>query len=253
MPIPDADPRAKDLDQQFAAAMTGPQKPRSEPKAPKEIDPDAPFGRDDAGEPIAKYGRTAEGKIKRSAGGRPSKKDPDHARVADALAGSSPGEPKDGKVVSPKDYTADISEAADGLWLLMTGASRLPLGRLRVGKIGLPKNAGDRLGAQAAVLSMHKHRLAVALNEAAQHNARARRLAEACAGGDVSWVITVGALALPFAFQSLEVWKADGQPGSADVAGLARQNRAQMAEFMQQMMDGARAIQAEADAHAAAA
>lgn len=259
MPIPAADPRAQELDSQFAAAMTGPQKPRSEPKAPKEIDPEAPFGRDDSGAPIEKYGRTTDGRIRRSAGGRkPSRKDPEAPRTTDRPDPASPAEPKRGEVVSPADLSQDLADAADGVWLMMTGASRLPLGRLRIGKYGLPENAGDRLAAQAFVFSQHKYRLAAALNEAAQHNARARRLADKLAGGDVSWVLTVGALAMPFAMHSLALWKgeADKQLAEMELPGLgelARRNEAEMGQYMDKLTMAAAIIQAQADAAAPAA
>lgn len=256
MPIAAADPRAKELDAQFAAAMSGPAKPRSEPKAPKEIDPEAPFGRDDSGEPIAKYGKTVDGRIRRSAGGRkPKKGEPDAARVTDKPdppAGT--GEPaKTGTVV---DYSQDLADAADGIWLVMTGAARLPLGRLRAGKIGLPADAGDRMAAQAFVFSQHKYRLAAALNEAAQHNARARRLADKLAGGDMSWVLTVGALGMPFVMHSLALWRSDaGQLAKMElpaIGELAKNNEALMGQYMSQLTMAAAMIQAQADAAAPA-
>lgn len=248
MPVPDADPKAKELDAAFAAAMEGPAKPRSEPKAPPEVDPDAPFGRDDQGEPIAKYGYHPDGRVKRSAGGRPPKNAPDQARVTD-----HPAAPIEGKVVAGPDYTADLVDAADGFWLMGTAMSKLPLGRLRVGRFGLPQDAGDRLAAQAYIVNQHKFRLAAAVNLAAHHNVRAKRLAEQLAGGDLTWVLSFGALAAPFIAHSAAVWKGPDALAEMEmppVAELAKRNEAQMGQYMNAIAEEAQRIQAAADAAA---
>jgi hypothetical protein len=231
--------------------MTGPARPRSEPKTPPEIDPSAPFGRDDSGQPIAKFGYKNDGSLRMTGAGRRSKDAPDAARVDE-----HPVDPKpvDGKVLDG-DYTQSLAEAADGIWLCMTAASKLPLGRLRLGKFGLPKDTSQKIGAQAFVFSQHKYRLAAALNEAAKHNARARRMAEKMAGGDLSWVLTVGALALPAVFHSMALWKGDASLSEMElppVAELAARNDAQMGEFMESLTQAAAMIQEAADAQAAA-
>lgn len=252
MPIAAADPRAKELDAAFEQAMSGLAKPRSEPKTPPEIDPEAPFGRDDSGAPIEKYGRHPDGRIKRSAGGRPPKNAPDAARVTDR---PEPEKPKEGKVIAGPDYTADLVEAADGFWLMGTSLAKLPLGRLRVGKIGFPRNASDVLSAQAYILHQHKFRLAAALNEAAHHNGRAKHMAEKLAGGDLTWVLTVGALAAPFIAHSAAVWKGEEALAEMEMptlAELAKRNEAQMGAYMDQIAAEAARIQEEADAQARA-
>ncbi len=248
MTITEADPKARELDEAFAAAMSAPAKPRSDPQAPPELDPEAPFGRGDDGAPIARFGYRNDGSVRRTAAGRPSKDAPDRARVDDHPAGHAAIE---GNAVADGDYTKDLAEAADGIWLIMTAAGKLPLGKLRVGKIGLPRDAGDRVSAQAFVFSQHKYRLAAALNEAAKHNSRARRLAEKMAGGDLSWVLTVGALGLPFVFHSAAVWKGDASLSELEmppVAELARRNEAQMGEFMESLTAAAQQLQEAADA-----
>lgn len=247
------DPKARELDDAFADAMSRPARPRSEPTAPPELDPQAPFGRDEAGDPIAKYGYKNDGSLRLAGGGRKSQSAPDRPRVADEAPTVQAGDP--GPAPSGHDYTEAVADTADGIWLAVTAASKLPLHRLRIGKYGLPADIGDRIGAQAFVLSHHKYRLAAALNEAAKHSDRARRLAEKCEGGDLSWVLTVGALALPAMFQSAAIWKGDASLREMEMptrAELARRNSEQMGRYMDQLKDLASMIQAQADAQEAA-
>jgi hypothetical protein len=210
--LTDADPKARELDEAFAAAMSGPAKPRSEPVTPPEIDPEAPFGRDEQGQPIAKYGYRNDGTIRRTGAGRKSRDAPDRARVdehpAAAVAGQA--EQDDG------GYTAGLVGTAQGAWLCLTAASKLPLGRLRVGRYGLPADAGPRMAAQAYLLDQSKVQLAMALNTAAQHNARARAWARKLASEDATWMLTVASLAGPFTASSIELWKS--APGDGDQA-----------------------------------
>lgn len=256
-PIPAADPQAAELDGVFAAAMSGPARPRSEPKAPKEINPEAPFGLEDDGiTPKTPYGRTSDGRIKRSAGGRPKNgKGPDAARVTDKPAAlpATTGDTRTPAEAS-KDYTKDIADAASGIWLMLTSASKLPLGRLRIGRYGLPVDAQDKIAAQAYVFHAHEHRLAAALNEAAQHSARARRLAEALETGDISWVLTVGALTMPFATHTIALWRNDAAAMAElelpPIAELASSNERLMGLYMASLTESAAAVLDEVDAAA---
>jgi hypothetical protein len=74
MPVKEADPRAQELDEAFAAAMSGPARPREAPPPP-EVDRDAPHGRDEDGTPKAPYGLTRDGRPKLTAAGRKAKND----------------------------------------------------------------------------------------------------------------------------------------------------------------------------------
>jgi hypothetical protein len=238
VPVPDADPAAKDLDAAFAAAMEGPARPRSEAKAPPEIDPEAPFGRDEHGEPIAKYGRTKDGKIKRSAGGRPPKDDPNRPRVGPA----PPSQPDAPAAASGgRDYTEGLAGAADGAWLVLSTASKLPLKTVPVLGQFLPDP--QKIAAQAYLLSRSKGSLVVALNEAAKHNARANALAAKLSEGDATWVLTVASLAGPFVGASLALWRGDEQ---LDVAAMAKANEAQLDQVMTALNEQAEQIQAQA-------
>ena len=240
MPIPDSDPRAKELDAAFEAAMSGPAKPRSEPKAPPTVDHDAPFGRDGDGNPVEKYGRTVDGKVRRSPAGRKSRSAQDAARTAPAAPATQPAA---GKVTSAVDYTDGLVGAADGIWLCLSAASKLPLGKLRVGKFGLPADTGEKVAAQAYLLDRCKGQLVVALNEAAKHNARAEALARKLATGDASWVLTVGSLAMPFVTSSVALWKGDER---LSVKEMAAANETELDRVMETLNEQARQIQAQA-------
>lgn len=239
------DPHAKELDDAFANAMSSPARPRSEPRAPADRDPEAPFGRDDEGKPIAKYGYKNDGTIRLSGAGRPSRNSPDQARVDER-----PQTPLDGKVVEGTDYTAGLIGTAGGVWLCMTAASKLPLGRLRVGKYGLPADSGARLAAQAFLFDQSKVQLAMALNTAAQHSARARSWAQKLASGDATWALTVASLAGPFLSMSLDLWKGQLDPETASaVRNMAAANDEAMEQVKAQFQ--AMAEQAEAEAQLA--
>lgn len=241
MPIPAADPNAQDLDAAFAAAMQGPAKPRSEPKTPPEVDHDAPFGRADDGTPKAPYGYKPDGSIKRSAGGRPPKDDPERPRTGKVVP---PADAKaQVKLQASDDFTEGLIGAADGIWLCMTAASKLPLSRLGIGKYRIPESIPQRIGAQAHLFDQSKGQLVVALNEAAKHNARAHAIAAKLSEGDATWVLTVASMAGPFVAGSIALWKGDER---LDVAAMAAANEAQMDAVMEALSAQAKAIQEQA-------
>jgi hypothetical protein len=237
MPVKEADPGARSLDAAFAEAMGAPAKPK-EPGAPPEIDPEAPHGRDDAGAPLVPYGRTRDGKVRKSAAGRKSKDEEPRTGPA------QPDEPKTGTVVAePKDYSGALSETGDSVWLALTVLGQLPLEKIPlISRIPIGKGvtlgsrlagAEVRLQAQAAILDGNKAQLVAALNIAAQNNARARRLAEKLETGDITWVMMCGAMAAPFLVQTRQLWS----DPAVDVQALARSNEETFRAWVQQITD----------------
>lgn len=249
MPVKEADPAAQSLDSAFAEAMGAPPKPR-EPAAPPEIDAEAPHGRGDDGKPLAPFGYTKEGKVRRSAAGRKSKDD--QARTAPAAVPAVPDR-KDPVPAAGKDYSRTLTETADGAWVAMTFAGRLPLAKIPLlAKIPAGKGrtlatvldgAEVKLQAQAALLSQNKRGLVAAVNLAAQNNARARRLAEKLEGGDATWVILAAAMAGPFLLQTQALWS-----GKADAKELAKANDQEFDEWMDGMTGLLAQVAAEANA-----
>src|SRR5579859_8301224 len=61
------------------------------PAAPPDVDADAPHGRDDAGQPLAPFGRNKDGSVRRTRAGRKPKED--QARTGPA----APAAPEPGK------------------------------------------------------------------------------------------------------------------------------------------------------------
>ncbi len=263
MPVKDADPQAKTLDEAFGSAMTGPAKPR-EPASPPAIDPDAPHGRDPAtGEPKAPYGLTRDGKPRRSnAGRRPAGEQPrviSPDKAAAAAADDTPGAPLEGKPLEARDYSAALMESSETIWF---GASMLAKFGPRVPLVGrfVP---GEKIAATAVVFNVERPRLAAALNLAAQHDARARRLAERLSGEDVSWMLSCMFMTVPFVSVVGAVWGGDPALTERELPPLrelaARNDQAleqQMARIKAQMERAqalAAAEQQQADPAAAAA
>jgi hypothetical protein len=130
--IPKADPGAAELggenalDAEWQKAMEGPSLPR-EPGPPPEVDPDAPFGREDDGTAKAPYGLKVDGTPRRSAAGRRSDKD-SQPRTAAALTG--PGK----AIVLPERpgswYEEKLTEFGTQLWLLIGFVSPADAGAL---------------------------------------------------------------------------------------------------------------------------
>jgi len=250
MPVKEADPAAKSLDEAFAGAMGTPAKPR-EPEAPPAVDPDAPFGLADDGTPKAPYGLTKDGKPRRSNAGRKSKDDT--ARVtAPGEHGGQDGTP--GGKPAAKDYTAALSEFGDAVWFgasaLGKGGSAIPL----VGKF-IPER---KVAAQAAVFRTFKGNLVSAVNIAAQHNSMAARFAASVDKGDITWVVMVGFMVMPFMTMSAAIWKdSDNNPALKDadlpsITELAERNDKQLDAYLAQITEQMEAIAAQQQAEAMA-
>lgn len=207
MSIPDSDPRAAELDQQFAAAFSGPAKPTAEAKTPADIDPEAPFGRAEDNTPIAPYGTTKEGRIRRSAGGRPAKGSPDHARTAtpgDVAAAAQEAGPRSPKPEA-RNWSPELDELGDAVWFGLSAAATVAPNIPVIGK----KIPADKLAAEAFILNETKPRIVAAVNLAAQHSARAATFCQGLEGGDGLWALTCMFLLMPVVSIGVTVWKAD--------------------------------------------
>lgn len=241
MPVKEADPRAAELEEAFATAMAGPSRPR-EAATPPEVDREAPHGRDADGQPLAPFGLTKDGRPRLSAAGRRPKDD--QARIApqtEAQNEKTPAEP-------PADLLPGLMDATEGVWLGGTIVAdvgpRLPL----IGKLLFSEKliSGRKLSATMAAFDQQRPALASALNEAAQHDARARRLALRLAAGDVSWILTVMTLTLPFASAVGAIWQGDkalAEQGLPGLDELAARNEQAMERFMQRIAAQALAAQ----------
>ena len=237
-PVSAADPRAAELDQVFAEAMSGPSKPR-EAAPPPEIDRDAPHGRDDQGAPLAPFGINKDGSIRRSAAGRKPKDD--QARTAPAE------EPViEGSVVPPPaDYSAGLMECAETFWLAGSVVAkvgpRLPL----VGRL-VP---AQKLAATMTIFDSQRGALAAALNLAAQHDVRARKFAAKLAGSDASWVLTAALMLSPGLAAVAAVWQGDTALAEQQLPGiseLAARNNEGLERWFARITDQALAAQAQA-------
>lgn len=225
MAIPDSDPRAKELDAAFEAAANGPAKPRAEAKTPVDVDRDAPFGRDDAGTPIAPFGLTKDGTPRRTAGGRRAKED--EARVAQPQE----DKPAEGKP-EPHDWSGDLDGFADTIWLGMSFAANITP-KIPVVKKILP---GEKLGAEAFIFAETKPRLIAAVNLAAQHNAKAAAFCKRLEGGDGLWALSVMFMVAPVVSIAMTVWKGDEkelkEAELPPLAEMAAKNNAKMDEMI---------------------
>lgn len=237
-----ADPAARPIEDIFAEAMAGPHKPREVP-SPPDVDHDAPFGRDEAGVPLAPHGTTRDGRPKLSPAGRK----PRDARVAPAPQDTPPAP---GTQAGPDaSLAAGLTEFAQGAWFCLSAIGsagpQLPL----IGRM-IP---GDKLGAQAAVFHVHSPRLVAALTLAAEHSDQARRLARRLASGDATWAILAGMMVLPFVSQSAAVWRGGGTAGLPPVAELATANAKEVEAYMAQLAGQVDEAREQAAAQMAAA
>lgn len=217
MPVKAADPDAQTLTDAFADAMGAPARPK-DPPPQGEIDPEAPHGRDGDGKPLAPFGLTAEGRPRRSNAGR-KRKDPDDAPRTvkpDAGGGQAP-DGAEGHALEPRDFSAPLMDAGESLWfggsVLARVGPQVPL----VGRF-VP---GKKLAATMAVFDSERPRLAAALNEAAQHDKRARRLAEKLATGDVGWALTCMFMVAPFTGAVAAIWQGDDALKERELPTLA--------------------------------
>lgn len=235
MAIPDADPRARELDAAFAAAAEGPQKPRAEARTPADVDQDAPFGRSGDGEPIAPHGLTKDGRVKRSAGGRPpGKGSPDHARTGTAEQVAEAGKPDKPSKAKPEphDYSEDLDGFADGIWFGMSAAAAVAPHVPLIGK----KLPAEKVSAQAYILQETKPRLVAAVNLAAQHSAAAAKFCKGLEGGDGMWALTCMFMVMPVLSVSMTIWKGDAaelkEAELPTLAEMAEKNSAKMDDML---------------------
>jgi len=259
VPVPDSDPRARDLDAAFEAAAAGPHRPRAEAKTPADVDQDAPFGRGEDGSPIAPHGLTKDGKVRRSAGGRPPKNSPDRARTAEA-ADTAPADRPGRAKPEPHDYTEDLDGLADAAWFGLSAAAKIAPRIPLVGKL-LP---AEKTAAQAFILAETKPRLIAAVNLAAQHNARAAAFCKSLEGGDGLWALTCMFMVMPVISVSVDIWKGDEdalkEAELPALAEMAARNEKKMDEMVARInaqitaaTQAAQAVQAPAEAAQAAA
>lgn len=224
-PVKEADPSALALEAAFAEAMGAPARPL-DPPAPKEIDPEAPHGRDDQGKPLAPYGLTKDGKPKRTAAGRPAKDD--QARTAPPASPGDAGK-DDQQLAEPGQYNKQLSDTADGLWLALSCLGKAGPDIPLIGKL-IP---AQRIQAQAAVWFATKDRAVAAISLAAEHNAAAARFARKLEGGDITWVITCMSLVMPVLSASELIWSKDADKKLAELeqpslAELAARNEKEL-------------------------
>jgi hypothetical protein len=252
-PVKQADPAAAELDAAFAEAMKGPARPREAPPPP-EIDPEAPHGRDERGEPLAPHGHNKDGSVRKSAAGRRARDD--QPRTGKVIP---PGEQSKGKtraMPEPADYTETLAELHDAIWFGLHGLSmigpRLPV----VGR----KLEHDKLAAQAYVWRLNKPGLLRAARIGAAHNAAIAARCAQLADSDTTWVLMAGFCVMPFVAQSAAVFAGDEALArmnpDASVARLAELHRAEMDATMEQLKQQLAELAAQAvagDEEAAAA
>lgn len=205
MAIPDADPRAQDLDAAFAAAMDAPARPVSAAKTPGEVDHDAPHGRDEHGVPLAPFGLTLEGKPKRAKGGRPPKDDPDRPRTGTVTELKAADDPKPKPKPEPRDYSEDLSGLANAAWFGLSAVAKVGGSVPFLGKL-IP---GTKLAAQAFIISETSPQLIGAVNLAAQHNAKAAAFCSKLEGGDGLWALQCMFMVMPVISLSATIWRGD--------------------------------------------
>lgn len=255
-PVKEADPQAAELDAAFTSAMGAPPKPR-EPEAPPDTDPEAPFGRDAGGAPIAPHGYTKDGHVRRSNAGRRSGSKDDQARVATAAeAAAAAAEPdrKPGAAAAAEDHSVALAEFGDTVWL---GLSALGRGGSAIPVIGrwIPDR---KMAAQALMFAAYKPNLVRAVNLAAQHNTKAARFAAVIATGDLTWALTCGLMVMPFLTSSAAIWKDNDKTRAMakaelpSVAELADQNDKKLDAYLAQLNADLQALTAAAAAEAMA-
>ena len=241
MPVKEADPAAKSLDEAFAAGMAGPAKPR-DAAPPPEVDHEAPHGRDDDGQPIARYGLNKDGSVRRSAAGRKPKDEQARTVAVQPEAGATSV-----TALAPKDFSAELMDAGETIWFAGSMAAKVGPQIPILGRF-IP---GRKLAATMAVFDVERPRLAAALNLAAQHDARARKLAARLADGDAQWALTVMFMTAPFAGAAAAIWQGDKALAQRELPSLdelAKRNEAAMDRMLAKIttqMEAAQQAQAE--------
>jgi hypothetical protein len=135
----------------------------------------------------------------------------DKARTTTSTPGTAAaaGTPKRGRGRPPKKpdpepaaagtYAAQIDEWLEGLTIV----AALPLP---------PTPLRDRVRLQASLVDQHRPGLTRGIDLAAAHNATVRRGIESLTNGSAGWVLPAVALVIPFAYQSLAVWRGEMTP-----------------------------------------
>lgn len=258
MAVGTADPGAIDLNEAFRQAMEQDPKPRSVASDPPDVDREAPFGRDDDGQPKAPYGLNKDGSIRRAAGGRGAADararvgvviPPDKTKGDGKKGGKGKAEPDHNA-----DYSGPLMEACQAIWLGLTGLSMVGPGIPVVGKF----LNGDKIGAEAAIFAEQTPAICRSLQIAAKHNAGAARFCAKLASGEVTWVAMAGFSIMPFFVQTSAVLRGDkalaemDETGTVTLKALNEKNQADMKLFMESTMAQMQVL-AEAEAAAASA
>jgi hypothetical protein len=259
MPVKDADPQAQELTDAFAAAMNGPAKPR-EAATPPELDPDAPHGRNEAGEPNAPYGWTKAGKDgpsrpRKSPAGRRSKEDePRTASTPQAGAqdtGKDKGKPAPD--VPAQDFSEPLGELCDAIWMGLSGLSMIGP---RIPVVGKFLGDGSKIAAEGYIWRSNRPQLVKTAQICADHNMAARARLAKLATGNATWVLMAGFTMMPFVAQTAAVLEGDKALAQmnpdASVARLAELNREAWDTAMDDLRAQAAAMAAQAQAEAMA-
>lgn len=175
------------------AAAFPPEMP-APPRVAASLDPDAPHGRDEDGEPLMPFGPRADGKprLKPAGPGRGHKGKDQPRETAAAAAAAIPG----GGQQAGKDYREDLAGLGMTVW--MGGAAWEP----------------TRPYAHLFKRSMGP--MVEAWNQAAQHNDAVRGWVEKLAGdGSWAWVIAVTVTTVPFLGACWELARKEQKPEMA--------------------------------------
>ncbi len=172
-------------------------------------DPEAPHGRDDSGAAIAPFGvnkKTGRPNVRAAGPGRPGRGDKSgEPRTRDATPADAP-KGKAGKAkpaLEPCDYAGPLMEASEAVWF---GGSMLAKIGPQIPVLGkfIP---GRKLAATCAVFDSERPRLCAALDLAAQHDQRARKLAEKMTAGEAGWALMCMFMVAPFTGAVAAVWQ----------------------------------------------
>ena len=171
------------------------------PRKSSLADPDAPHGRAENGEPLEPFGRNKKtGKPNLRRPGKPPK---------DELPRTQAPPRAEAKDSPKRDYSGEISDLADGVWMLLSSAP-IPVPKLRT-----------RIHAQAALINGNKPGLVKGINLCAQNNDTIGKGVEKLTAGSASWVLPAMFALGPFVAQSVMMWRS---PAAGDVEALAQSN-----------------------------
>jgi hypothetical protein len=196
-------------------------KPRTAtaPKPPV-ADPEAPYGwmRD------PKTGETRPKKRPGRQGTKTATPPPSHRPTTQARTRSAPA-------AGAKDFTGQLAEAGQGIWLLLAG---IPTPDKPVRIAGIDMTAiSIRAKAQAAVLDQNLGQIVASVNLMAQHSKPVRNaVVRYTADTGPAWVLPAMMALAPFVFQSAMIWRA---PVSGDITNLARHTDTKFDEVVKAM------------------